>query len=387
MYRNENKGTYNERHIFENLFVLELANNHWGNVQRGLKIVRDFAAVARVNSVKAAIKLQFRDVDSLIHPSFKGYTGSRYIAKTECTRLTTAEYKQLVDEIVHCGCIPMATPFDEASVDLCRDLNLPIIKVASSDIATWPLLERIAKVNRPVIISTGGAGDKNIDDCVRFFENRNIPLAINHCVSLYPSGDHELELNQIDYLRERHPDHTIGFSTHEMTDWRNSMLISYAKGARTWERHIDIELDDIPVSPYCSLPHQIDEWFKAFHKAAEMCGGVGISRRVISEKERRYLDELLRGVYARKPLKAGYVFDSHTFNDDFYLALPLIQGQVSCREIINGERLVADLEAEQPLMIDHLSGPYSSNDDLKLIIKDRGLAQAKPENRDSLKMG
>ena len=71
----------NDRIIFENLFVLELANNHWGNLERGLKIVRDFATVARVNSVKVAIKLQFRDVDSFIHPSFKGFTESRYIKK------------------------------------------------------------------------------------------------------------------------------------------------------------------------------------------------------------------------------------------------------------------------------------------------------------------
>mgnify|MGYP001494110515 FL=1 len=67
----------NERLVFENLFVLELANNHWGNVERGLKIIRDFATVARFNSVRVAIKLQFRDVDSFIHPSFKGFTESR----------------------------------------------------------------------------------------------------------------------------------------------------------------------------------------------------------------------------------------------------------------------------------------------------------------------
>ena len=75
-----------DKQIFENLFVLELANNHWGDLERGLKIVRDFATVARVNQVKTAIKLQFRDVDSFIHPSFKGFTESRYIKKTEAFR-------------------------------------------------------------------------------------------------------------------------------------------------------------------------------------------------------------------------------------------------------------------------------------------------------------
>jgi len=49
--------------LFENLFVLELANNHWGSVERGLKIVQDHGTVCRYNNVKASIKLQFRDVD------------------------------------------------------------------------------------------------------------------------------------------------------------------------------------------------------------------------------------------------------------------------------------------------------------------------------------
>ena len=362
-----------DRRTFENLFVLELANNHWGDLARGLQIVRDFAMVARMNSVRTAIKLQFRDVDSFVHPAFKGYTESRYIKKTEATKLSIDEFKALIDEIRRCSCIPMATPFDEASVDLCGLFDLPMIKVASSDIATWPLLERIARLRKPVIISTGGANEKTIDDCVRFFENRSIPLAINHCVSLYPSEDGDLQLNQIDYLRGRYPGHVIGFSSHEMGDWHSSMLISYAKGARTWERHIDIDQGGVPVSPYCSLPHQVDAWYQAFRKAAEMCGGSGQERRPIPERERRYLEDLVRGIYARRDLRAGYVFDSASFNDDFYLAIPLHRGQLSCREVINGERLTQAIGADERLTIDHVDGPYQQNPALRRLILERGL--------------
>ena len=54
-----------------------------------------------------------------------------------------------------------------------------------------------------MICSTGGTSLKDLDDLVMFFENRNIPLAINHCVSLYPTEDSDLEMNQIDFLRAR----------------------------------------------------------------------------------------------------------------------------------------------------------------------------------------
>ena len=60
------------KNIFDNLFVLELANNHWGDLERGKEIVRQFAKVVKENNVRAAIKLQFRDTDNFIHKDFKG---------------------------------------------------------------------------------------------------------------------------------------------------------------------------------------------------------------------------------------------------------------------------------------------------------------------------
>ena len=362
-----------DRDLFENLFVLEAANNHWGSVERGLKIIRDHAAVVKFNNVKAAIKLQFRDVDEFIHPDFKGTTDIRYIKKTEDTKLTKAEFAILVNEVRNLSCIPMATPFDEASVDLCVEFDMPIIKLASSDVNDWVLIDKIASTRCPVIASTGGASEKDLDDLVRYFEKRDISLAINHCISLYPSDDDILQLDQIDYLTARYPDHVIGLSTHEYHDWHSSMLISYGKGARTWERHVDINYQDVPVSSYCSLPEQCDEWFRAFHKAKEMCGGNGTSRRVISRKETEYLDALVRGAYAKQDLPEGYVFSKDGFLKDFYLSVPLRKGQLSCREVINGETLIKSLKANDPLTIDHINGPYNENKHLKDLILNRGL--------------
>ena len=362
-----------DREIFENLFVLEMANNHWGKLERGLKLIRDHGTITRFNNIKAAIKLQFRDVDEFIHPSFKGNTENRYIKKTEDTKLGRDDFARMVEAIKNVSCIPMATPFDEASVDLCVEFEMPIIKIASSDMNDWVLIEKIASTRKPTIVSTGGASEKDLDDLVGFFENRDIPLAINHCVSLYPSEDGELCLDQIDYLSRRYPKHVIGLSTHEYHDWSSSMLISYGKGARTWERHIDIDYEDVPVSTYCSKPEQCDAWFKAFLKAREMCGGVSNSRRVISKKETEYLDALVRGAYARHDLEAGYVITKDSFERDFYLAVPLHKGQLSCREIMNGEKLLKPIKADEQLTIQYIDGPYSENTGLKTVILNRGV--------------
>ena len=365
-----------ENNIFKDLFVLELANNHWGNVDRGLKIIRDFGAIVKHNSVKASIKLQFRDVDSFVHKNFKNHD-SRYIQKTLATKLTEEEYEILINEIINVGCIPMATPFDEKSVDLCDKLNLPIIKIASSDANDWPLIEKIATLKKPVITSTGGLSEKDLDDLVLFFKNRNIPLAINHCVSMYPSEDNELNLDQIDYLIMRYPDNVIGLSTHEYHDWSSSILISYAKGARTWERHIDIEYEGEEwkgksVSKYCSTPKNCDVWFQSYNKAIEMTGGVKDQKRVIPNKEVKYLDELLRGIYAKKNIEKGTVINSDNFSNFFYLAIPLQKGQISCREIINGISTTKNINKDEALTVSDIDGPYNSDTELKKMILERG---------------
>jgi sialic acid synthase SpsE len=355
--------------IFENLFVLELANNHWGNVDRGLKIIRDFGQVVRFNGVRAAMKLQFRDVENFIHKDFRQRSDIRYIKKTLDTQLPWSDYKAMVETVREWGMVTMATPFDEMSVDKCVEFGVQIIKIASSDIKDWVLIEKIAATRKPVIMSTGGSNLRDLDDMVSFFNKRGIPLAINHCVSLYPSEDSELEINQVDFLINRYPDNVIGFSTHEYTDWKNSVMIAYAKGARTFERHVDIEADGIPVSPYCTRPEQADEWFKAFLKAEEMCGPPGTQKRHPPEREVKYLDALVRGVYAAKDIAVGDALSEK----NVYLAIPLQKGQISCRELMRGEVVVKSVNADGAIMFADIDSPYGNDSTLANMIKQRDI--------------
>ena len=358
--------------VFDDLFVLELANNHLGSLDRGLKIISDFGAVARANNVHAAIKLQFRDVDSFIHKEHRSRKDVRYIKKVAATHLTWDQLRVLVEATRAQGMVTMTTPFDEVSVDKAVEFGVELLKIASSDIRDKRLLRKIAAAGKPVIASSGGSSLDDVDDLVELFAEAGVPFALNHCVSLYPSQDGELELNQIDFLRARYPDITIGFSTHEMTDWSSSILIAYAKGARTFERHIDIDDDGVEVSPYNTLPAQADVWFKAFHKAKEMCGASAEAKRKPPQKEVRYLDELVRGVYARRDLKAGDVLT----DDDVYLAVPLQHGQLSCREFSAGEMLKAPMSQDEPVLLRDIDSDYANDLTLQRLVADRGVADA-----------
>jgi sialic acid synthase SpsE len=361
-----------KRDIFENLFVLEMTNNHQGSLQRALDIVHEHSRVVRFNNVRAAVKLQFRDVDSFVHKDFRDRTDIRYIKRVMDTKMSKADYATLVEAIKKSGCMPMATPFDEKSVDWCVEFDMPIIKIASADSNDWMLLERIAATRKPCIISFGATPLKDMDDVVTFFENRNIPLAINHCVAAYPHEDSECELDQIDFFKNRYPGHTIGWSCHEYKDWDSSVKIAYAKGARTFERHIDIDTDGFKVAAYSSLPEQLDIWYKAFHKAVEFCGTASTERKLALAKETAYLDTYIRGVYAKRDLTPGQLINE----DDIYLAIPLQKGQLSCRELMLGRfghKITQPVKADAPLIIDAIDTPYSQNDQLKKLIYARGL--------------
>ena len=121
------------------------------------------------------------------------------------------------------------------------------------------------------------------------------------------------------------------------------------------------------------MPEQADTWFKAFNKAKEMCGALGIQKRIPPDKEIKYLDALVRGVYAKRDLPEGHVLKHDHMNEDFYLAVPLQKGQFSCRELMSGEILTRACNKDEPLLIDAVDSPYSTSENLRKFIYQRGL--------------
>ena len=154
----------NKNETFNNLFVLELANNHWGDLDRGLEIIRQYGEVVKKHGVKAAVKLQFRDPETFIHPDFLDLatkkegsevtdapgSNTRYVEKTLRTVLSEDEYKTLLDEVKKFGMVTMSTPFDEKSVDMCDRLNIEVMKIGSGTTKSPSLLSKVRDLGRPL---------------------------------------------------------------------------------------------------------------------------------------------------------------------------------------------------------------------------------------------
>ena len=358
--------------IFADLFVLEMTNNHLGRIERGIEIIQKHSEIVRLNEVRAAIKFQFRSLESFIHPEFLRRKDINYIKRVTESNLSKSDYAKLVEVVRENGCIPIATPFDEEAIKWCIEFDLPIVKVASVDSNDWSLLAKIADTKKPTIISTGGTPLSNIDDVVALFEKRDIPLALNHCISTYPNKTYEMELHQIDFLKNRYRDHIIGFSSHEQGDISSSIMIAYSKGARLFEKHIDIPNPHGETSPYSSFPDEIDAWFKAYHKTREICGTAFYERRIISAREQDYLNSHLRGVYAKVDLVKGQMVGK----DDLYLAIPLQNGQLSTKDFnleSNSIKMKESCMRDKPISLDIVDVSFIQNKENHEFVKIKGI--------------
>lgn len=348
------------RFRFEDLFVLDLANNHQGDVEHGRRIIRACAEVAAGMNERAAIKFQFRDLPAFVHPAAREKSDNKHVPRFLSTKLSWDAFADLVAEVKAGGLLAACTPFDEASVDRIVELGFDIIKVASCSARDWPLLERVAASGLPVIASTGGLLQDEVDDLVSFFEHRASDFALMHCVSIYPTPDEACNLANVDAFKTRYPGRVIGWSTHENPADTVHVGLAVALGARMFERHVGIATDDIALNAYSATPEQVRAWMEAAGRARRILGSG--SRRPPLPEEKAAIDGLKRGVFARGDLAAGAALTG----DDVYFAFPCGDGQLASGEWTDGMATLNAVAADAPLRPEDLAIPPKGEE---MIIK------------------
>lgn len=319
---------------FKDIFVYDLANNHQGSLDHAKAVISEVGRVNGEAGVRGALKFQFRQLDSFIHPDFQGRMDHKYVKRFSETRLSMEEFRELVPFVREAGMLTMSTPFDEESVDLICDMDIDIIKIASCSANDRPLIEKIALVNKPVIVSTAGLRIDEIDWLVNFLEAKRVNFAMMHCVAVYPTPDEDLQLDQVRRLRKRYPGIEIGWSTHEDPDNTSAIQIAYALGARMFERHVGLNTKTNKLNPYSSTPEQLAAWLGAFNAAKSMIGAA--ERPPAKHKELQTLFELKRGTFARRAIAAGETLN----RDDVFFAMPCTEGSMTSGEFRAG--LIAD---------------------------------------------
>lgn len=351
---------------YKPLFIFEMANNHQGDVEHGKKIIREIKKVCQeFKQFDYAFKFQYRDLDTFIHPDYKERMDVKNVKRFQDTRLTMEQFQELLDEVRNNDFKAICTPFDETSVDNIAAQNYDYIKIASCSFGDWPLLEKIAEKKMPVIASAAGSCIEQIKKVVQFFKNREIEIALMHCVAEYPTLSQNLQMNQIDYYKLQFPMLRIGFSTHEEPSNTLPIKLAVAKGATIFEKHIGVPTEEIVLNGYSANPSQVKEWIKAAAEAYEMCG-IENDRYVSSEKECADLAALKRGVFARKKIKQGMFLEK----DDLYLAFPCQEGQLVANDLSKYNKIqitTEDIEENMPIMLSNVFVEDTTNEVLGVV--------------------
>jgi sialic acid synthase SpsE/quercetin dioxygenase-like cupin family protein len=310
--------------VSEPLLILDLANNHNGSVAHGKAIIDSAAEALEGIEFPAAIKFQYRDLDTLIHPDFKGNYDFKYIKRFEETRITDADYLELVAHARERGFLAACTPFDEISVQKVVDHGFDFLKIASACATDWPLLTAVAEHTLPVIVSTGGLTIRETDRVAAFMTKRVDRLALMHCVAIYPTPDKELALNRIDLLKGRYKGVTVGYSTHEDPNNVLAGSLALAKGAHILERHVGLEAEGMSVNAYSSQAAELRAWATRLREAAGMMSGMD-EANYVNQAELDSVRALRRGVYARDSIVAGSEIDG----DAVMFAIPVLENQIT----------------------------------------------------------
>jgi N-acetylneuraminate synthase len=254
-------------------------------------------------------------------------------------------HKPIFDKAKSLGMVVFSTPFDESAVDFLESLDVPAYKVASFENTDWPLLKKIAKTGKPVIMSTGLAKLSDIDEAVNILRlNGCRELVLLKCTSTYPATPENTHLNTIPHLRQMFDCH-VGLSDHTMGI--GAAIASVALGACVIEKHFTLNRADGGVDSTFSIePKELQTLVLESERAFLAMGKVYYGVQKEEEKSLRFK----RSLYIVNDIKSGEEFDSNNLR----VIRPGDGLQPKYYDTILGKKASKDIKAGTPLTWENL---------------------------------
>lgn len=217
--------------------IAEVGNNHNGSLELAFRLV-DTAIEAGADCVK----FQIRNREALYRRKADGSRtedlGVEYIQDLlDKVELTLDEHRQVRAYCAAKEITYLCTPWDEPSVDVLAEMDVPAIKIASADLCNPYLIAKAASLGKPLILSTGMSFEHEIVRAIEQLKALNVPFALLHCNSAYPAPEADIQLGYLRRLQELHG--LIGYSGHERGI--AITLGAVALGAKLVERHITLD--------------------------------------------------------------------------------------------------------------------------------------------------
>lgn len=333
----------------------EIGQNHNGSVDLA-KLLTEIAARPIVDRLFGevlhgmdAVKLTKRDLTQELSTSQmnKSYDTPHSFGKTygehrKHLELTDLEHFEVYKYAKSLGLDFVETLCSPGTLSMLKLFTPDRLKVASRDLTNLPLLKVMAETKIPIILSTGMAGKKELDEAIDVVAKYHSKISILHCVSEYPTQYKNVNLNTIKYLKNNYNQYTIGYSDH--TIGIATPVAAVAIGAEVIEKHITIDRKMKGTDQAGSLA--IDGIERMIRDIRNLELSLGTEDIYICDNVKIAKEKLERSLATLRPLSAGHII---TIND-IQLLSPGIGYKWIEKEAVLGKKLAVDMPANELIL-------------------------------------
>ena len=282
-----------------------MSGNHNQSLERALTIVN---AAAKAGA--HAIKLQTYTAETMtlkgvvkIEDENSLWYGEELYSLYEKAHTPWDWHKPIFEKAKELGILAFSSPFDATAVDFLEELNAPIYKIASFENTDHPLLKKVARTGKPVIMSTGVSKLSDIAESVEILRTNGCEdLTLLKCTSTYPASPEKTNINTIPHLQKLFnckvglSDHTLGIGV---------AIASVALGATVIEKHFTLSRADGGVDSAFSLePHELKALCEESKRAYLSLGDIQYGIQDVEKNSKIFK----RSIYVSKSIKAGEVY-------------------------------------------------------------------------------
>ncbi|SCY58435.1 pseudaminic acid synthase [Lysinibacillus fusiformis] len=345
--------TLQQLHIgseYKPFIIAEMSGNHNQSLERALEIV-EVAVQAGAQALKIqtytadTMTLNIENPDFLIDDKESLWDGQNLYKLYQQAYTPWEWHKPIFDRAKELGIIAFSTPFDETAVDFLEELDVPLYKIASFENNDIPLIRKVAKTGKPIIISTGMATLADLELLINTVKSEgNNNLVLLKCTSTYPATPENTNIATIPHLKAMFPDVQVGLSDHTMGI--GVAVASVGLGATVIEKHFTLNREDGGVDAAFSMePHEMESLVEETERAWKSLGGIVYGS---TEKEKASL-KFRRSIYVAEDMSKGDIITTENVRivrpgyglEPKYL--DLILGKTIKQEVIKGTPLSWEL--------------------------------------------
>ena len=282
------------------LVIAEVGINHEGEFDKAIQMV-EAAAAAGAECVK--FQCHITEAEMIPTDMKPGEISDErlwdIIKRCELTQHEERQVKAYCEEL---GIIYLSTPFSREAADRLNEMHVSGFKIGSGECNNVPLLEHIAGMGKPVILSTGMNDLVSVRRSVAVFQAHDCPVMVTHCTSMYPTPYEHVRLGALRQLRESLTV-PVGLSDHSLGIY--TCLGAVALGACVLEKHFTISRSwPGPDTSLSIEPDELEELVRGAH-AVWMAGG---GEKTVLPEEKPVIDFAYASVVTIKPVAQGEVF-------------------------------------------------------------------------------